>query len=296
VSTDRHQDETAELQGVEMCLSLQGGLGNQLFQWAFATSSAAAGADVTLDTVRLRGDRPLALGGLADDFARLHRWHGLLLAGIERTTRPFARAPLRTVVEEDFPFDSTLRSRLRGRVYVLGYFQSFRYFQDVSDFVRTAVRAELGSQLTPAGLALRADLESDPTSVAVHVRRGDYVSNPIAAQHHGVLSPEYYRGALAAMRNRGLTTPVWFSDDPDFVRRELASPNDRVCPVGVARSAGGEIALMAACSGRIIANSSFSWWAGWLGTPGSPVIAPLHWFAAGNREIAQLLPATWIRA
>nr|WP_246221152.1 alpha-1,2-fucosyltransferase [Phytoactinopolyspora mesophila] len=182
-----------------------------------------------------------------------------------------------------------------GGSYLYGYFQSYKYFEDIADDVRRQVTDFLAGHLTPAGRDLQGELADDPSSVALHVRRGDYVSNPVAAAHHGVLGTHYYQQALDTVAKWGHTRRIWFSDDLPWVRQHLAAPDDEVCPAGVTRDAAGEIALMAACSARVIANSSFSWWAGWLGRNDSGVVAPAQWFADADTSADDLVPATWTR-
>ena len=91
---------------------------------------------------------------------------------------------------------------------------------------------------------------------------------------------------------------VWFSDDLEWVGQRLARDGDLLCPPDATRNDGGEIALIASCATRIIANSSFSWWGGWLGAPSSPthpVIAPSTWFADGHSDAGELVPRDWVR-
>jgi hypothetical protein len=281
-------------------VAFQGGLGNQLFQWAFATSLRAAGVRVVADTVRCRGDRPLAIGPLLAGWPRSPRAVGLTRVGLHRAGL-LGRGGTPPVITERGPgYDPTVRPRVEtAGGLLLGYFQSPRYFADVSDEVRAAVRHLLERELTPLGRALARDLAADPDSVAIHVRRGDYVSDPAAAALHGTLEPDHYARALAvAAANGGGGRRIWFSDDPGWVSEHLAHPTDELVPPGATSGAGGEIALMASCRTRIVANSSFSWWAGWLGPIGGasgPVVAPERWFAGSDAPVDDLLPDHWLR-
>jgi len=112
------------------------------------------------------------------------------------------------------------------------------------------------------------------------------------------LGAEYYDRALERASALGHGRRVWFSDDLDWVREHLARDDDLLCPADATRHDGGEIALIASCATRIIANSSFSWWGGWLGAPSSsthPVIAPSTWFADGHSDAGELVPRDWVR-
>jgi hypothetical protein len=284
--------------GGQIVLSLQGGIGNQLFEWAFGHELERAGFEVVFDGVRCRGDRPLMVRPLIRPDRMLSVGAGLALVLGVKAGLISEHSKLRLVRQRRSGFDPSVGERVAGGCYLLGYFQSPRYFASSADSVRSSVRGLLESMLTPVGVELARRLRADGSSVAVHVRRGDYMSNPEAAVRHGVLGREYYDQALTLLRNKGPRNVIWFGDDPDWVRANLAQEGDLVCPPEATTAAGGEIALMASCRSRVIANSSFSWWGGWLGdesTTDHPVIAPLSWFADGHSDAGELVPDSWVR-
>jgi hypothetical protein len=284
--------------GKTVVVSVQGGLGNQLFEWAFAKALHSQGHEVLFDTVRCRSPRPLMIGPLLWPGSRLSPTLGFAAVAAYKSGILSGRFPMRLVQEGGFNYDPSLVSRLGSRSYLVGYFQSPRYFDGIADSVRTEISAFLSGMLTREGKALAEDLARDQHSVAVHVRRGDYVTNPVASAHHGALQGDYYRSALTLMEELGHVRHVWFSDDPGWVAENLARPGEVVCGSEFAYAAGGEIALMASCSSRVIANSSFSWWGGWLGTrstPHNPVIAPARWFVSDQNNTSDLLPHSWIK-
>ena len=282
----------------EIVLGLQGGIGNQLFEWAFAAALRSSGRRVLYDAVRCRGDRPLMIGPLLPASDRLAVPVGLALAGATKAGLLSDRSWPRLVRQRRSGYDPSVLERLGGTSYLLGYFQSMRYFEGVEPEVRESVRRLVDGMLSPSGRRLADELRADPDRVAVHVRRGDYVSDPSAAARHGALGAGYYDRALEHASALGRTRRVWFSDDLEWVREHLARDGDLLCPSDATRHDGGEIALIASCATRIIANSSFSWWGGWLGAPSSPthpVIAPSTWFADGHSDAGELVPRDWVR-
>ena len=286
------------IRGDDVVISLQGGLGNQLFQWAFAQALIAEGRRVWFDRIRCRGDRPYALGDLVPRSRLLSPVRGAALAAAAKAGIIDEHSALRLVRQRRSGYDPSVRRDLDGASYLLGYFQSPMYFAAVDDEVRRGILAHLDTLLRPEGVRFAAELRGDSAAVAVHVRRGDYLSDPAAAIRHGVLDRAYYERALSLAAQLGYTHRVWFSDDPAWVKANLAAPGDRICASGITTSDGGEIALMAACAARIVANSSFSWWGGYLGhpsTPGRPVVAPVVWFAGGHSDARDLIPDGWIR-
>lgn len=282
----------------EIVLTLQGGLGNQLFEWAFARALTDSGRRVLFDRVRCRGDRPLVIGPLIDPENRLSRISGLLLVIAQKRKWINDSSVLRLVKQSTSGHDLSVRERLSGRSYLMGYFQSPHYFTESAPIVRAAVTDLLTSMLTDSGRALARELAEDPHSVAVHVRRGDYLAVSDNTTRHGVLGKDYYDRALAHLDALGHRNRVWFGDDPEWVRANLVRAGDRVCPPDATTQDGGEIALMAACSSKVIANSTFSWWAGYLGrapTDQNPVIAPATWFADAHSDASDLVPPEWLR-
>ena len=143
---------------------------------------------------------------------------------------------------------------------------------------------------------LIADMRARP-SLCVHVRRGDYASQPVTQRHHGLASMAYYQAAAEAVAQReaGLRAFV-FSDDIDWCRAQLRLP---VPAVYVGAHLGGRhdalhLKLMSHCRHFVIANSSFSWWAAWLGErAGTQVLAPAVWLAGPGLPATAVIPPRW---
>jgi hypothetical protein len=181
------------------------------------------------------------------------------------------------------------------RVALDGYFQSWRYFSDQAQEIRTGL--ELTAPLSPENAALLRQIESD-NAICLHVRRGDYVSNEKSAAFHGALDLGYYRRGLetlGALTHRA--TLYVFSDDPGFCRAHLRFdlPTVIVEPHEPDRP-WEDLRLMSACRHFVIANSSFSWWGAWLGRRADKrVIAPERWFLEGEHDTRDLCPPEWTR-
>ena len=136
-------------------------------------------------------------------------------------------------------------------------------------------------------------------TVAVHVRRGDYVEDAITANFHGSCSKEYYFEALELfMSDKVGYTFVFFSDDSEWVKTAFGTLD--CSKIFVSHNKGEnswkDMLLMSACAHNIIANSSFSWWAAWLNpNPVKKIIAPKKWFNQIDLDVQTLLPAEWIK-
>lgn len=117
-------------------------------------------------------------------------------------------------------------------------------------------------------------------SVAVHVRRGDYLSEG-ALEKHGICSIDYYKKAISHI-SASLKSPKFyvFSNDPAWVHENIISLFDAL-EFNVVENLSQEedLWLMAQCENNIIANSSFSWWGAYLAKNiNQIVIAPTPWY------------------
>ena len=159
-----------------------------------------------------------------------------------------------------------------------GYFQSELYFGSYrKDIIRQYRPKE---KITERNKAYIARIKSSACSVAVHLRRGDYLDQKIASVH-GVLTDEYYENAIKILSSMvGEDHELFiFTDDPLFARERWGAGEAVVIVDGNDDSPINDIYLMSACDHNIIANSSFSWWGAWLNTkPDKKVIAPRQWF------------------
>jgi hypothetical protein len=279
-----------------------GGLGNQLFQYATARRLAILlDSDLGVDLSWYRCTPP---GDTPRNF-ELFKYGIRLrpLMGSERIWASFmrgrwAKVPIlhrwRLYRERECHFDPGLLRCSRG-TYLAGFWQSYLYFNEI--------RSQLLTELQP--IEAMSDLDANFAdqmlrceSVAVHIRRGDYISAESAANAHGVSGLGYYQRALAEL-SRTVCSPILFvfSDDPAWTGQHLKlnAPMVHVSHHGP-ESAYADLRLMTYCRHNIIANSSFSWWGAWLGQfEHKLVCAPKHWFLQKNMENADMIPLEWIR-
>ena len=287
---------------------LEGGLGNQMFQYAVGRSVATVrGVELLLSVSELasnrrgRTSRAYELGGCR---VRAEVCSAAQEREISRAARlgKFSRLLTRwNVHSETGPaFDPRVLDAPSSTV-LRGYWQSAKYFQHDA--------AALAGELTPTEPLpplheAWAEKMASHRSVSVHVRRGDYVALPAAASFHGVLPLAYYHRAIEQIKQiEASPTCYVFTDDPAWCRSNLVLDGCEVHHVSAELASTGlqDLALMRRCRHHIIANSSFSWWGAWLaGTDAEGsglVIAPLQWFAgaADSANTADRFPPHWQR-
>ena len=288
---------------------LGGGLGNQLFQYATGRALALrTGTELRLD-LGLFGKgayRPYSLGvfdleaepaspdALPFEF---RQWHRSAL-----TRRLYSRLPRRLIIrrqngprvirEKGFAFDESV-THASGDVYLVGFWQSPKYFEDAAAVIRSDLA--LTSQRVGASVPLTDDVRQEGT-VSVHVRRGDYVSHPANTGRYVDCSPQYYEHALELLSARVEVRSVYvFSDDIEWAKTELQFAIPTVfASEPSSRSDIADFFLMSQCEHHVIANSTFSWWAAWLGRrPDGLVVAPSGWFTDAARDTGDLYPVEW---
>jgi hypothetical protein len=275
-----------------------GGLGNQMFQYAAGRALALRHrTELALDlrafesyTLHRYALSRLRIEARVADAAELRHYGRRKLALISRL--PLGRVR-RYHVERTFGARAGW-ARVPADAYLSGYFQSEFFFAEAAERLRHEFLpvAALGRANEDA-LALIAGCES----VALHVRRGDYVSDKATLDIHGACSAGYYRQAVELMRER-VRAPRFFvlSNDLDWARQNVALPGDTVFVDWNASSPELDLHLMSRCRHHVIANSTFSWWGAWLAShPGQVVIAPRPWFDSRALDDSGVLPPRWTR-
>lgn len=281
-----------------------GGLGNQMFQYAAGRSlSLKNNTRLALDVAAFEGyglhqgfelnrvfSAPIALASDADRQDML----GWRRSPVVR--RLLAKLPLAMPAGEHFVQEPHFHywpgfEQLGPNSYLAGYWQSEKYFSDFS----VQIRMDFTFRATLVGKnAELAQVISASQAVSLHVRRGDYVSNPKTNSVHGVCGLDYYHAAIEYIREIIDAPHIYiFSDDIEWARSHLRV--DLPCDY-VGHNSGTEshidMWLMSLCKHNIIANSSFSWWGAWLNAhPKKIVIAPRQWFAYGGVTTDLISPA-----
>ncbi|MBB5440700.1 hypothetical protein HDC92_004403 [Pedobacter sp. AK017] len=259
------------------------GIGNQLFQYAAARS------------LSLRHHVPVLMD-IAHYFTSAVRKFELgyfNIPGIETNLELYAEVVFGVYKEPHFHYDPTFGQR-KGNIYLDGFWQSEKYFKDIRAVLleELKVKDSYVSHLQPVVNTIKNE-----HSVAVHIRRGDYVSKRFS-DTHGVLPYDYYARAIALLAIKVLPIKLYFfSDDMEWVKDNVVvdHPHEFISQ-SVTKNHLEDFHLMSQCRHHIIANSSFSWWAAWLNDyPEKQVIAPEKWFNNLPHDTKDLIPETWIK-
>jgi hypothetical protein len=280
---------------------LIGGLGNQMFQYAAGRALALRrGVPFRVDRRAFAAYKTHAFGldcfrGEIADAPADQLPGAAKETRLNRFLRPFLPAQMKVFTERAFTFDPELLVLADG-TYLDGYWQSEKYFTDCAETIRADFTVR--HPPSPENQRWLQKVEAD-NSVSLHIRRGDYVNNSAAAAVHGTCDLDYYRRAVAHVRQEIGQEPVLFvfSDDPDWVAANLELP----CEMHLVRNNDAatnyeDLRLMTACRHHVIANSSFSWWGAWLDARADAItVAPRRWFAAHQPDARDLVLERWVR-
>jgi hypothetical protein len=288
-------------------VKLQGGLGNQMFQFAIGKILAEKNRtnlfldkSFFLDQVKKPGYTPRQFA-LSVFNPKCYEADEEMVQLFYKDTyvkrfRKLIGLPYKKVYYEPVCyFDETLLS-MKVPLYLDGYFQSEKYFKGYTSLVRKLFEFPTKEYENYTYLLKQMDLFD---SVSVHFRRGDYISDEVTCSFHGFCTLDYYIEAFEIISSQ-LKHPHFyiFSDDISWVQQQLEGwvSNITFIKSNTESKSWVDIMLMSKCKHHIIANSSFSWWGAWLNPRFSKkVIAPKKWFTDPSVDTTNLIPESWIR-
>lgn len=277
------------------------GLGNQMFQYAYARALKEKGRNVYIDLGRAYDEvftknkksmkrdnviQNLKITLPEIDVERYGKYNYLrqknIISKITYWMNAHSIAKYKFYEAKDNEYSDAVAA-LNGNYYVKGWFQNEKYFNNIRGILEKEFTPRQKIKISPQ---LKLAIE-DEESVSVHVRRSDY------ARMNNLLSEEYYYRAIEYIKKK-YKDPIFlvFSDDLEWAKRKIDVDTKLIFvnENGMLRDYE-ELFLMSRCKSNIIANSTFSWWAGWLNrNKRKYVIAPEKWFPSQS----QIVPADWI--
>lgn len=281
-------------------IKLQGGLGNQMFQYALGRNlSLLTGALFKIDSSYLRASNQ------SKRTLEIHAFDTRLMEATKEEIQTYTstvqkildrlrpESQKKKVLEHTNAFNQSILKRNDG--YFDGHWNNEQYFVAHEAEIREDFR--LKGTLTESALQIWKQITTHESSIGLHIRRGDYVSLGKVAATLGVLPLSYYENAMEYMTEKFPTAHFFvFSDDITWAEENLPKkyPLNFVSQENISNPE--DLTLMSFCKHAIIANSTFSWWGAWLnGNPNKIVIAPKKWHVKEELNKGFTLPPTWIQ-
>ena len=288
---------------------VQGGTGNQLFiLFAGLSIASKSKAKLIIDTSLLSVANVRHHGGLRDFEIRINGKlidlkfrkivKPIFVINAERIIykllnyAPFTRRFHRQYRSRVTGYDSMI-DQISPSIGIIGYFQSYKHVNKVESDGRSidiALKSpstwfvETSDQIIKSGI-----------SVAIHVRRGDYLQN---TQNLGLLTDEYFIGVLSEISESHEINKVFiFSDSIESAgnlqTKILNCPSEVIMPPDNQHPAES-LLLQRLCTFKVISNSTFSWWSAYLSAYPENVFAPTPWYR-NQDEPDFLIPDNWQR-
>ena len=292
-------------------IKLMGGLGNQMFQYAFAFVLAKKfGTQITLDLSwfeNVKTSENVTSREFDLDVFNLD-YESATQEDLEKIVRSDDRSIVQKLLWKAFKvkkynpqknaiiqkvgynFDKNLLSS--SKYYYCGYFQNEKYFVNEREELLKCFSSKLPLDEKTQGF-LNQILATN--SVSIHVRRGDYVTLECVNKFHGTCGLDYYQKAIEYIAKH-VKNPHFFlfSDDIDWVIKNLKIEHPFTVVDSNQEKGWLDLELMKQCKHNIVANSSFSWWGAWLNeNPQKIVIAPKKWNTKSKN--CKIIPNEWIK-
>ena len=196
------------------------------------------------------------------------------------------------IVKENFNYEFCEKylNPSKGITFYFGGWHSENYFSPIREEVIDTFGFPAVDDVD--NLALVEEIVSS-TSVALHVRRGDYLSESNISLFGGVTTIEYFQKAIKLLESQVKDCHFFiFSNDMEWVKRNLHIPRVTYVSTNKGKDSWKDMYLMSICKHNIISNSTFSWWAAWLNTnPDKIVICPSRFL---NADLTSAIyPETW---
>lgn len=276
-----------------------GGLGNQMFQYAFylAIKKSCKSEKVLIDLHCFNGYKLHYGFEIYEIFGFPKTLPCASLLEVAKIAYPYPNfktwkygkhilpaRPTMFVENKHMQYEENcLTSTLDKNCYYDGYWQNEKYFENIKDeIIKTFKFPELDQENMQLGKQLQSCV-----SVSMHVRRGDYLTDPL---FRGTCKLEYYKKAIKYIEEK--VSPELFcifSNDIEWCKQEITplinSAKIKFVTWNKGKESFRDMQLMSLCKHNIIANSSFSWWGAWLNRNKSKiVIAPQLWYAKDKYE------------
>lgn len=276
-----------------IAVRLIGRLGNQLFQYAFAYSTAK-----TLDT-KFYLDPRFSQELMSNYFSlgsNKFRWiDKFIFAGnFAKKTKLLFKLGFYSRVQQLFKLNNYITfsnevppqqelAKITDKKTYIGFFQSELYFADHRDKIIQEFRIK--RKLSTAFNMLLRTLPSNFKHVVIHIRRTDYITENIA------LPASYFHKAIESIED-SKNFYILISDDPEFAETEFNYLQNKYVSNN---SEITDLQFLINADICILSNSSFSWWGAYLNCKNAEIIAPKYWL--GHQEKIEnpigILPSSW---
>ena len=293
-------------------IKLKGGLGNQMFEYAFAVAlSNKCNDEICLD-----------LSGISNETHNVYSLNHFNIGDVKKVncsklpiTKKISLKIINFILSRVGNKNAKTRYNLEKKYqkkfnkfglyicsdgyidmnsckskvkYADGYFQSEKYFKEYSSQIKDIFQVKTPKMKKNNELFSKI---KNSNSACIHIRRGDYTK----FTNHLVCTIDYYKKGMKILKEKFPDIQFFiFSDDINWVKENIKFDYD-VNYVEGNNPNYEELRLMYTCKHFVISNSSFSWWAQYLSNnKDKVVVAPSKWFNNSN-QVSDIMMDEWIK-
>ena len=276
-------------------IKLMGGLGNQMFQYAYGLYLRHLGFEVYFDSSLYKSfeiHEGFALKNL--NIKESDKMTGFSFNVANKVAFYIIGYKIKSL--KIVTHKNMYNTHISENIYHIGYFQSFKYFKGIESILKE--NFTIKTEKSEYFLSNSKKISSFKNSISIHLRRGDYTLDR-NIDYLGLCPLSYYYNALNVIIEHLDTYEVFvFSDDLTWVKENFKGTNFNYLYNPNSNSSYEDLKLMSLCENNIISNSTFSWWAAWLNSnENKKIIAPKKWFKneSLNNQYSDIIPEDWIK-
>ncbi|MDO9000766.1 MAG: alpha-1,2-fucosyltransferase [Bacteroidota bacterium] len=285
-------------------VKIQGGLGNQLFQFALALAlktknpNEKIGVDLTYYKTKNKRitERKSFIHAFNIDsfpeatFKELNKTNPL-----QTIKKLFSKEKKILIINENSTLFLPSILSCDTNTFLNGYWQSYKYFEEINSVIKKQFSLKIS--LSVESEEQKKIILKTPTSIGIHIRRGDYLSK-YSEIYNQLNLDYYYKGVAYVQKNLNVEkiSLFLFSDDIEWCKQNFKTTEEVYFIENASTKPDYEdLSLMSYCTHNIIANSSYSWWGAWLNTNENKIIiAPSKWYNNQEPDFNKsIYPSTW---
>lgn len=282
---------------------MRGGLGNQLFQYAYAVALQKVNPEYKivldakeyskyywpfqLDEYELENTEIFSDKKFKCDFSmKVFHVYQYIYQKFKKHTYHTSKRLIKKGKLYTGTFSPEIKKYDGRDIYLYGYFQDAALLEPIrTDLARMITLKNLRSHVSD----YVQKIGPNAVTVSVRVARQEEIDNGEKFVYDGA---DYYKQCLYRIKQkRGEVQPVIFSNNVEKIKQEgwFDELGQDILYIEDC-SATEQLELMKRCRDFVLANSTFSWWGAFLGAAGkdSIIIAPRIWYCGEDIDDTKL--------
>lgn len=276
-----------------------GGLGNSMFQYAFAKKiSKILNTNLKLDfsmypNYYKMNKCELEIFNLPEEYSYKNPLNKIIKIKFFLVSKNLF--DFSNILNEKNMYFYKINLKKKFPLYISGYWQSYKYFDDIKKELLDLFKFPIIKD--KKNLDLLNFIRGNHTT-SIFCRRGDFVSNKTINNIHGFCDLNYYKKSILIAKEKSPKTKlIFYSDDTDWLKNNF-NYDDNIIVDWNKNEPYRDMELYSKSNINISSNSSFSWWGSYINVnKDKVVIVPNRWYKKKSLNFIydDLIPSDWIK-